>query len=117
IIPYLSSTHALGLVCRRLQEDMPLSPFLGARLGRRGQNHHRRAGAAIRRPAREAGAIGIAVGDEIDPVARSLLRQRAIGFVDEPRKSVEIVEDIEEFARMEGASVKAVTLAKPALRS
>ena len=65
---------------------------------------------------RQVGAIGISVGDKVDPVARRELRQRTIGVLDEPRVRVEIVEHIEEFARMEGAGVATVTLAEPPLR-
>ena len=65
---------------------------------------------------RQVGAIGISVGDEVDPVARRQFRQRAIGLFDQPRVRVEIVEDIEEFARMEGAGVATVAFAEPALR-
>src|ERR1700733_2346622 len=113
----------LSLACfaaalrRRLQKHVPLPPFFGPRSGRRVKHHHRRAAAAVGWPARETGAIGISVGDEVNPVARRQLRQSAIGVFKQPRKSLEIVKDIKKFARMEGASVTAVTLAKPPLRS
>jgi hypothetical protein len=65
---------------------------------------------------RQVGTIGIAVGDEIDPVARRQFRQFAIGVFVQPWKRVEIVEHIEEFARMEGAGVATVAFAEPPLR-
>ena len=68
------------------------------------------------RPMRQRGTVGIAVPDKIDPVARREFRQLKIGVFMQPRESVEIVEHIEEFARMEGPGVTTVTLAKPPLR-
>src|SRR5580698_8338823 len=101
---------------RRLQKQVPLPQFLGPRFVRRVQRHHRTALAAVRRPMRQFRTVGIAVPDEIHPVARREFRQRAIGVLMQPRKSMEIVEYIEKLAGMKRAGVTAVALAEPALR-
>src|ERR1700727_1866700 len=109
------SARALALG-GRLQEHVPLPPFLRAYFVRRVQRHHRTAVAAVRRPMRQFRTVGVAVSDEIHPVARRQLRQLAIGVFVQPWERVEIVEHIEEFARMEGAGVATVAFAEPPLR-
>src|SRR5208282_2886511 len=90
-----------------LQKNAPPPPFLRPGVGRSVQHHHRRAGAAIRWPARQARAIGVSGLDEVDPIARREPGERAVGVLDQPRTGVQVVEDIEKFARMEGAGVAA----------
>ena len=93
-----------------------MPPFFWPRFVRRVERHHETALIAVGRPVRQVGTVGIAVPDKVDPVARRQFRQRVIGVFVQPRECMEIVEHIEEFARVEGASVATVALAKPALR-
>ena len=102
---------------RRLQEHVPLPPFLRPRFVWRVERHHWTVLAAVGRPMRQAGAIGISGRDEIDPRARRELRQLAVCIFVQPREGMKIVEHIEKLARMKGAGVAAVALAEPALRS
>src|SRR3984957_6329874 len=110
------SDGLLAAVRDRLQEHVPLPQFLRSRLVRRIERHHRTAFAAVGRPVRQVGAVGISGRDEIDPVARRQLRPFAIRLLMQPWECVEIVEHIKKLARMEGAGIATVTLAEPPFR-
>ena len=57
-----------------LEEHVSLPPFVRTGPGRRVERHHRCSGPPIGRPARQAGTVGISVGDEVDPVGRRQFR-------------------------------------------
>ena len=84
---------------------MPVASLLGAAGRRRVQLHD---AARPERTATRAGRlVGIAGPDEIEPIARPERRKRPIQILDQPRKRVEVVEHVEDFARVESAGFAA----------
>ncbi len=96
------------------EEGLPLPSIL--RRGRGGRVEQHDASHTERRPRRQVGAVGIAGLDEVDPIARGELRERTVRVRYQPRKRVQIVEDVKDFSGVKRSGRPAVAFAEPALR-